>query len=505
MIFIFKSAITLTLLYCCFFAFLSRETFHRFNRIALIGIMVATLTIPLLQFKTESPTIINRELIEIEQDFAGTAIFTQGMTRTTEKLDWVDCTIIIYIAGVAISICLTAIQILTLIRYLRGGLRHTDDYGITVILKNGNVAPFSIFRYIVMSVNDYETNRDCILIHEQEHIRQGHTYDLILWEVIKTMQWFNPFIWLLGRDLRCIHEYEADQAVIKQDIDAKAYQLLLVEKAVGKRLQPLANSLNHNSLKRRIMMMYRKKSSRWLMLKSLCAIPVAVFAVAAFAKPAIIDRTENAISTAEKKVTKMVRQTVEKKTAPAIERTSKTAPDTGETAGNSKHTAVKVQATEDKASVAEKEDSIREVPIPENKPAMTQDGRPIYTDMPAYKGRSSIDNGVRIRRTKECTYVTLIGTCNADVGMYKIGGKENQTFIEDIETGDHYKLRRIMDEGIVLGGNGFFVAGMKGKRWAVTLEFPPIPDHVKKIRFWHLDSWTYSERAIINIHYIEEP
>ncbi len=501
MIFVFKSAITLALLYSCFFAFLSRETFHRFNRIVLIGIMAATLIIPLLQFKTASPTIVNRELIEIEQEFACTAISTQGMAQATESLNWADYTIIIYIAGVALSICLTVIQALSLVRYLRGGLRHTDAYGNTIILKNGNVAPFSIFKYIVMSINDYETNRDYILIHEQEHIRQGHTYDLILWEVIKTMQWFNPFIWLLGRDLRCIHEYEADQAVIRQDIDAKTYQLLLVEKAVGRHLQPLTNSLNRNSLKRRLMMMYQKESSRWMMLKALCALPVAALTVAAFAKPIVIDRAEAAICTAQERVKEMVRHTVKADQTTHIDGNGEaTAPPKQPTA-SPWHTATKAPAT-----ITEAPETTTEAPetAKEENPTKNKSKLPVYTDMPAYTGKANIDKGVRIKRDRECTYVTLICTCNDDVEMYKIGGKENRTFIEDVETGDHYKARRIMDEGIAFGGDGFFVAGMEGKRWAVTIEFPPLPDNVKRIRFWHLADWANIEYRVIDIKDIEE-
>ena len=345
-----------------------------------------------------------------------------------------------------------------------------------------------------MSVHDYENNRDCILKHEQEHIRLGHTYDLMLWEVVKTIQWFNPFVWLLGRDLRSIHEFEADRAVIKQGIDAKTYQTLLVEKAIGKRLQPLANNLNHSSLKRRIMMMYQKESSRWMMLKALCALPVAALTVAAFAKPIVIDRAEAAISTAQERVKEMVRHTVKAHQATLTDENGEaTAPPKQPTA-STWHTATKAPATTTEAPETAKEEN----------PTKNKSKLPVYTDMPAYTGKANIDKGVRIKRDRECTYVTLICTCNDDVEMYKIGGKENRTFIEDVETGDHYKARRIVDEGIAFGGDGFFVAGMEGKRWAVTIEFPPLPDNVKRIRFWHLADWANIEYRVIDIKDIEE-
>ena len=116
---------------------------------------------------------------------------------------------------------------------------------------------------------------------------------------MKTLMWFNPFIWFLSRDLKAVHEYEADQAVINQGIDAKSYQQLHVMKVVGNRLQPFTNNLNHGSLKKRIVMMYQKPSNRWLMLKALCAIPVAALTINTFATPIETDPVEDMVKTLE--------------------------------------------------------------------------------------------------------------------------------------------------------------------------------------------------------------
>ena len=150
----------------------------------------------------------------------------------------------------------------------------------------GDVMPCSIFRYIVMSVSDYEHNRALLLAHEREHIRMGHSYDLLLLNLVTVFQWFNPFVWLLGRDLRAVHEYEADHAVISRGIDATTYQQFLVTKAVGMRLQPYVNSIGHGSLKSRIIMMYKSKTTRSsFILRSLLLLPVLTFIVTAFATP----------------------------------------------------------------------------------------------------------------------------------------------------------------------------------------------------------------------------
>ena len=301
MLYLIKSAITLALLYSCFFFFLSKETFHRFNRCMLVGFMLVSLVVPLLHFTTEHPTVINEEFYQMQTFIEeGTMPEVVVPTEKAPRITWVQVVESIYLTGVAVMLTLTLVQILSLVRLMHKGLRHTDAQGNTVVLLKGDVTPFSIFRYIVMSVHDYEHHRQHILTHEQEHIRLGHTYDLLLMEAMKTFQWFNPFVWFISRDLKAVHEYEADQAVINQGIDAKQYQQLLVTKVVGDRLQPFTNNLGHGSLKKRILMMYQKKSNRWLMLKALCAIPVVALTINAFATPSDTDPVENMVTTLEK-------------------------------------------------------------------------------------------------------------------------------------------------------------------------------------------------------------
>lgn len=299
MLYVIKAAITLALLYSCFFLFLSKETFHRFNRCMLVGIMLVSLVMPMFHFTTEHPTTLNEEVYQmqnyIQHDTAPIIVTAQQ----AQGITWIQALTWIYMAGVVLMLILTLVQATSLIRFMSSGVRHTDSQGNTVILHNNDVPPFSIFRYIVMSVKDYESCRQYILTHEQEHIRLGHTYDLLLLQGMKTLMWFNPFIWFLSRDLKAVHEYEADQAVINQGIDAKSYQQLLVMKVVGNRLQPFTNNLNHGSLKKRIVMMYQKPSNRWLMLKALCAIPVAALTINTFATPIETDPVEDMVKTLE--------------------------------------------------------------------------------------------------------------------------------------------------------------------------------------------------------------
>ncbi len=299
MLYVIKAAITLALLYSCFFLFLSKETFHRFNRCMLVGIMLVSLVMPMFHFTTSHPTTLNEEVYIVQNYIEHDTPPIIVTAQQAQGITWIQALTWIYMAGVVLMLILTLVQATSLIRFMSSGVRHTDTQGNTVILHNNDVPPFSIFRYIVMSVKDYESSRQYILTHEQEHIRLGHTYDLLLLQGMKTLMWFNPFIWFLSRDLKAVHEYEADQAVINQGIDAKSYQQLLVMKVVGNRLQPFTNNLNHGSLKKRIVMMYQKPSNRWLMLKALCAIPVAALTINTFATPIETDPVEDMVKTLE--------------------------------------------------------------------------------------------------------------------------------------------------------------------------------------------------------------
>ena len=200
---------------------------------------------------------------------------------------------------------ITVVQTVRLTRQLRQCEHTTDNRGNTIVLTDCATSPFCLFHYIVMSRDDYANNRNYILTHEQEHIRLGHCIDLVVLQVATIIQWFNPFVWLIGKNLKAIHEFEVDEAVLNKGIDATQYQKFLVIKAVGNRLQPFANNLNKESLKRRIIMMNQKKSNRWMMLKALFIIPVATLAVSVFASNTGVStvtreavRTANALPTA---------------------------------------------------------------------------------------------------------------------------------------------------------------------------------------------------------------
>ena len=306
MMFIFKSAIVLTLLYSCYVVFLSRDTYHRFNRVVLIAITLLSLILPAFRISTQQPQAVHRALHEIEVEMTeGVALDTNEPSTIaySAKSEVKEHTGVpsfflvvraIYFMGLLVVFLRLVKCLVNTVRQMRGGLRLKDGQGNTIVVKAGDFAPFSFLRWIVININDYEKNRESILKHEQAHIRFFHSYDILLLQFVKLLQWFNPFIYFLERDLKAVHEYMADEAVIHQGIDAQTYQLLLVSKAVGGRLQTLANNFNHSLLKSRILMMKKKPTPKAAALKSLCLLPVVVFSITTFAKIIPADALEEA-------------------------------------------------------------------------------------------------------------------------------------------------------------------------------------------------------------------
>ena len=269
----------LALLYTCIIPLLEKETFHRLNRILILGCLIMSFAIPLVHFTGgTNPTVdMVRQAVQLPE------VLINGNASEQSVWSWADIMTCIYIIGVVAIFTMTVVQTVRLTRQLRQCEHITDNRGNTIVLTDCATSPFCLFHYIVMSRDDYANNRSYILTHEQEHIRLGHSIDLIILQFATIIQWFNPFVWLIGKNLKAIHEFEVDEAVLNKGIDATQYQKFLVIKAVGNRLQPFANNLNKESLKRRIIMMNQKKSNRWMMLKALFVIPVATLAVSVFA------------------------------------------------------------------------------------------------------------------------------------------------------------------------------------------------------------------------------
>ena len=295
-VYILKSSVCLAAFYLFYRCLLSKNTFHQSNRFVLLGLLFFSLTLPCFEVTVEQPVEIQQKMVKWERIFIPEQIVSQPTkvatpiiaTAPVAEWTWQEIVLSIYLLGILFFFIRIVYSLLRMAFLLyKSKFRKLDD-GVTLVVHECKFAPFSCMKYIVISVSDLEDGGGEIIMHERAHIHSCHSLDLLVAELIILFQWFNPVAWLFKQELQNIHEYEADEAVLNQGIDAKQYQLLLIKKAVGPvRFNSLANNFNHSKLKKRIAMMLKRKSNPWSRLKYLCILPLAVMIVTVFARPGI--------------------------------------------------------------------------------------------------------------------------------------------------------------------------------------------------------------------------
>ena len=299
LVYILKSAACLAVFYLFYKLLMSRDTFHRFNRFALLGLLVLSSLLPLVEASVNSPAAVQETMLTLEQLLLLADIQPEGesMAAATPSATvlWLRAALLVYLTGIVFFIVRNLCSLARLGRLIRQDKREAlDSYlpdrkekNVRLVVHDHDIAPFSWMHWIVIARKDLEENGREILIHELAHIRNRHSWDLLLADLCIFVQWFNPAAWLLKQELQNIHEYEADETVLREGVNARNYQMLLIKKAVGTRLYSMANSFNHSSLKKRITMMLKEKSNPWARAKYLYILPLAALAVTAFARPEV--------------------------------------------------------------------------------------------------------------------------------------------------------------------------------------------------------------------------
>ena len=309
-----KSAIVLTMLYLPYMLMLRRESFFRFNRMVLLGILLLSLVLPLCNIPWMSldhqPVVQAAQLqmlelgipVHVLPEVQVSASPLRGGLEGSFSL--FHLLTFIYIIGMAALLLMRLWQIARLQFGLKQGvLWHNDEQGVRIYCHSGDVAPFSWMRNIVINEKDYDEAGREIVLHEMGHIQGRHSWDVVLLTLVQMLQWWNPLCYVLGISLRDVHEYEADNFVLEQGVSAQGYQLLLIRKAVGSGGYPFANSFNHSLTKKRITMMKKSKSNPWMKSKALYVIPVAALALSAFATPKFVAPIEETVTKLEGKGT----------------------------------------------------------------------------------------------------------------------------------------------------------------------------------------------------------
>ncbi|MBO5399513.1 MAG: energy transducer TonB [Alistipes sp.] len=305
LVYLAESALCLAALYLIYKVAMSNETLHRLNRVLLLGSVVLSAVLPLCRLKIirEYDPVPIAEPLGLEE-FAVAEAVEVGIDYVSLLK---DLAVVVFILGVAFMLVRLAVGIYSVWRLIHSGEMSVIEEDVTLTVVSQLSSPFSWFGHIVASQSDVQEYRRMILSHELAHIRLRHSWDVMAVDLALCLWWFNPAMWLLRRELQSLHEYQADDAVLRDGVDAKTYQMLLIKRAVGSRLHSVANCLNHSNLKNRITMMCKKTSSRWAATKALLVVPMVAVALSAFATTVYVPRelqdkvTENSVNSKEYK------------------------------------------------------------------------------------------------------------------------------------------------------------------------------------------------------------
>ena len=288
-----KTAIALAVFYMFYRLLLSKETFHRFNRIVLLGTAALSFVLPLCVI-TFRKVVVLPAMTSVPDTPADGVGETLAMIPEASSVPiWQVVLCVVFAVGALAVLVHAVVSMISIKRIISGGSRQTLESGETLIITETDTAPFSWMKYIVISREDYESGYSQILTHEKAHIALRHSWDILFVDLITALQWFNPAIWMLKADLRSLHEFEADDAVLRSGANIKEYQYLLIRKAVCKSGYSLANSFNHSTLKARITMMSNKRSSRMSAWKAIYVIPLVGFSLGATAETKVDYRYES--------------------------------------------------------------------------------------------------------------------------------------------------------------------------------------------------------------------
>ena len=275
LLYIGRVSLYLAIFYAFFMLVMRKTSFFRLNRAALLLGTVACHVLPFLRLRTAKPTPQGALHAVLALDPA-----SPGAAGPAASFNWL---VALYAAGVAAVAALVLVSILRTLRLIHAGESRDSD-GIRLTLVDRDIPSFSWCRHVVMSRADYE-KYPAILRHELQHIRHAHSLDILLMTAVNAVHWFNPLAWLARTELALLHEYEADEGLLQQGIDATQYQLLLVRKAVGEQRFSMANGFNHAKLKQRIAMMHTEKTPARVRLAYVGVLPLLV-ATMFFCNPA---------------------------------------------------------------------------------------------------------------------------------------------------------------------------------------------------------------------------
>jgi len=272
-----KVAVIMAVFYIFYRLLLIKDTWHRLNRIVLLSTALLSFLLPVCII-----TIHKTEVLPTVAQLMQAVSSTPAQPSATPW--WHIALMSVYAAGVVFVLIRVIASVLRVRNIIRHARKEITADGTTVYIMPGNAASFSWMGHIVISEADWNNNETAIIRHEKAHVALHHSIDVLITDIIAALQWFNPAIWMLRIDLRAVHEYEADDTVLRAGTDLRSYQYLLISKAAAMNGYTIANNFNHSILKNRIFMMEKETSTRRSLLRALYLLPLVCISLALNAK-----------------------------------------------------------------------------------------------------------------------------------------------------------------------------------------------------------------------------
>jgi beta-lactamase regulating signal transducer with metallopeptidase domain len=287
-----KVALVMLMFYAFYRVLIAKETFHRLNRMVILLTAVLSFILPLCAItfhhivvvQASQPESQSIQTLSVPESIVKSTSAVPLLPSTLSTDVWPTMVMVLFLAGAIFILGRFLFSLYKLRQLISQCQQYPYQEGITIAVSKRSVNPFSWMHTIVLSQSDYEAHDQSLLVHEMGHIRNHHSVDVVLMELLSVIQWFNPIVWMLRNDLRTIHEYEADQAVLSQGFNVIQYLHLLIRKAVGESGYSLTNGISNSTLKKRVNMITKKKSSRIKWIKVLYILPIVAVSLVTTAK-----------------------------------------------------------------------------------------------------------------------------------------------------------------------------------------------------------------------------
>jgi len=250
--------------------FLQKETFFKWNRIYLLATPFLSFLIPFLKFKSFQQTVPQEYIVQLPTVFLNPQVVIEQTISNESSFNYIP---IIFTSGIVLFSVLFLIRLVRILKLINSNrIIKNQDHSI-VILKEKQSA-FSFFNYIFINQHLIKNNELEIIKHELVHCKHKHTLDLLLFEVLKIILWFNPLIYVFQKRITLLHEYISDAEVVKQTNKKSYFNTLLSETFNVENISFINQFYKESLIKKRIAMITQNKSQKIKQLKYLLLIPL---------------------------------------------------------------------------------------------------------------------------------------------------------------------------------------------------------------------------------------